>query len=85
MNTEFGENFKYVLKYYEENPESTNRFTVEYVRKVLREQLNYPIGRQQCLTYMARFGYKMISPKKQNLITFNARLKRLKVNRFFFC
>ena len=79
LNIEFGENFKYVLRFYEENPNSTNRFTVQYVRQVLLERLAYPIGRQQCLIYMARLGYKVIKPTKQNLIPFSARIKRLKV------
>ena len=81
MNTEFKENFNYVISHYEKHPED-NRFTVEYVRTVLREQLNYPIGRQQCLIYMARMGYKLVKQSKQNLITMSARMKRLKVRNF---
>ena len=78
VNAEFKKNFNYVISHYEKHPEH-NRFTVEYVRTVLREQLNYPIGRQQCLIYMSRLGYKLVKPKKQNLITMSARIKRLKV------
>ena len=50
---------------------------------VLREQLGYPIGRQQCLIYMARLGYRLVKPEKQNLITFSARIKRMKVSNLF--
>lgn len=82
VNAEFKRNFNYVISYYEKHPEH-NRFTVEYVRTVLREQLNYPIGRQQCLIYMSRLGYKLVKPKKQNLITMSARIKRLKVRYFW--
>ena len=79
LNTEFEKNFQYVIDFYETDTDQFN-FNVEYVRKVFREQLCYPIGRQQCLIYMARLGFRLKNPKKQNLITFSARIKRLKVS-----